>query len=49
MNESLNEEDKSLLMEALRYHPKREEKVGAGVQDIKVIAELVFARLYCSS
>ncbi|XP_020084500.1 DNA-directed RNA polymerase IV subunit 1 isoform X1 [Ananas comosus] len=32
----VGEKDKSSLMEALKYHPKRDEKIGVGVQDIKI-------------
>lgn len=32
----LNEKDKSTLMMALYFHPRRDEKIGIGAQDIKV-------------
>jgi len=31
------EPDKSLLVEALKFHPKGAEKIGVGVKEIKVI------------
>lgn len=36
VNGYLNEADKSCLMEALSYHPRRDAKIGAGVQGIKI-------------
>ncbi|XP_039115736.1 DNA-directed RNA polymerase IV subunit 1 isoform X1 [Dioscorea cayenensis subsp. rotundata] len=32
----LNEADKSRLIEAIHYHPRRDEKMGSGIQDITV-------------
>lgn len=37
MNDYLNEADKSLLMEALIFHPRSNAKIGTGPQEIKVI------------
>lgn len=37
LNERLNEVDKSTLMMALYFHPQRDEKIGVGAQDIKVL------------
>lgn len=36
MNDYLNEEDKSLLMKALIFHPQRNAKIGTGPQEIKI-------------
>ncbi|XP_017700627.1 DNA-directed RNA polymerase IV subunit 1 isoform X1 [Phoenix dactylifera] len=36
INGYLNETDKSCLMEALSYHPKRDAKMGTGIQGIKI-------------
>ncbi|PON67609.1 DNA-directed RNA pol I, largest subunit [Trema orientale] len=36
INERLDDEDKSTLMMALYFHPKRDAKIGSGAQDIKV-------------
>nr|XP_023891824.1 DNA-directed RNA polymerase IV subunit 1 isoform X2 [Quercus suber] len=36
IDHSLNEKDKSTLMMALYFHPRRDEKIGIGAQDIKV-------------
>lgn len=42
VDHQLNEADKSLLMEALLYHPKKDAKIGTGIKDIKVTQELFF-------
>ncbi|KAF3787986.1 hypothetical protein EJ110_NYTH18790, partial [Nymphaea thermarum] len=34
--ESIPDQDKAIVLEALSYHPREREKVGCGVQDIKV-------------
>ncbi|XP_022143512.1 DNA-directed RNA polymerase IV subunit 1 isoform X2 [Momordica charantia] len=36
LNHRLSEGDKSTLMMALYFHPQRDEKIGAGAQDIKI-------------
>ncbi|KAJ4956127.1 hypothetical protein NE237_012910 [Protea cynaroides] len=36
IDEYLNEKDKSILIKALFFHPRRDEKMGCGPQDIKV-------------
>ncbi|XP_019194746.1 PREDICTED: DNA-directed RNA polymerase IV subunit 1-like [Ipomoea nil] len=36
INEPLRESDKSVVMKALSFHPKWEEKIGTGAQEIKV-------------
>lgn len=33
---NLNEEDKAVVMAALYFHPRKSEKVGTGIKDIKV-------------
>ncbi|XP_042481288.1 DNA-directed RNA polymerase IV subunit 1 isoform X2 [Macadamia integrifolia] len=40
IDECLNERDKSMLLKALYFHPRRDEKMGCGPQDIKVQAAL---------
>ncbi|XP_065870732.1 DNA-directed RNA polymerase IV subunit 1 [Euphorbia lathyris] len=37
VDQELNETDKSTLMKALYFHPRRDEKIGSGAKDIKVI------------
>lgn len=37
MNDYLNEEDKSLLMKALIFHPQSNAKIGTGPHEIKVL------------
>lgn len=37
INHRLDEKDKSTLMMALFFHPRRDEKIGSGAQDIKDI------------
>nr|GLL45125.1 DNA-directed RNA polymerase IV subunit 1-like [Ipomoea trifida] len=36
INEPLRDSDKSIVMKALYFHPKREEKIGTGAEEIKV-------------
>ncbi|CAH9115567.1 unnamed protein product [Cuscuta epithymum] len=36
VNDQLNESDKSVVMKALHLHPKRDKKIGAGAQEVKV-------------
>ncbi|PIA54622.1 hypothetical protein AQUCO_00900884v1 [Aquilegia coerulea] len=36
IDDSVSEEDKVLLMQVLHFHPKSTEKMGTGIQDIKV-------------
>ncbi|WOL10016.1 hypothetical protein Cni_G18770 [Canna indica] len=36
IGDHLDEEDKSLLRDALYYHPKKDAKIGSGIQEIKV-------------
>ncbi|XP_020539597.1 DNA-directed RNA polymerase IV subunit 1 isoform X2 [Jatropha curcas] len=37
VDQQLNEADKCTLMSALYFHPRRDEKIGSGAQDIKVV------------
>ncbi|WCJ19100.1 DNA-directed RNA polymerase IV subunit 1 [Euphorbia peplus] len=37
IDQELNETDKDTLLRALRFHPRGDEKIGAGAKDIKVI------------
>ncbi|KAF5190483.1 Dna-directed rna polymerase subunit [Thalictrum thalictroides] len=36
IDDSVNEKDKLILMLVLHFHPKSTEKMGTGIQDIKV-------------
>ncbi|KAM2301476.1 hypothetical protein ACFX1S_032376 [Malus domestica] len=47
VNETLNDEDKSKLMTALYFHPHRMDKIGPGVQDIKIGAHPKHEEAHC--
>lgn len=37
INQVVNDQDKSILMTALYFHPRREEKFGIGAKDVHAI------------
>lgn len=43
INDSLNEADKSLVIEAMMYHPRKDAKIGIGIKEIKVMQVLLYA------
>uniref|UniRef100_A0A2P2QM21 Uncharacterized protein MANES_02G028200 n=1 Tax=Rhizophora mucronata TaxID=61149 RepID=A0A2P2QM21_RHIMU len=49
VNHQLNEGDKSTLMSALYFHPRREDKIGTGAQEIKVVNHPRFKDSKCFS
>ncbi|KAB1217168.1 DNA-directed RNA polymerase IV subunit 1 [Morella rubra] len=47
INDKLDENDKSTLMMALFFHPHRDEKIGSGAQDIKVVRHPKYLNTRC--
>ncbi|CAN6485010.1 unnamed protein product [Victoria cruziana] len=45
--ESIPDQDKAIVLEALSYHPRKREKVGCGIQDIKVGTSAKFPQSCC--
>ncbi|KAJ6714537.1 DNA-DIRECTED RNA polymerase [Salix viminalis] len=49
VDQQLNESDKSVLMMTLYFHPRRDEKIGIGAKDIKVINHPEYRDTRCFS
>lgn len=49
VDQQLNESDKSVLMMTLYFHPRRDEKIGIGAKDIKVINHPEYQDTRCFS
>ncbi|XP_011014513.1 PREDICTED: DNA-directed RNA polymerase IV subunit 1-like [Populus euphratica] len=49
VDQQLNERDKSVLMMTLYFHPRRDEKIGIGAKDIKVINHPEYQDTRCFS
>ncbi|KAL5751094.1 hypothetical protein ACOSP7_025697 [Xanthoceras sorbifolium] len=49
IDQTLSESDKHTLMMALYFHPRRAEKIGAGVQEIKVTSHPEYQNTRCFS